>query len=1186
MKSRKILQAILPLTALSLLLGTQGTAKESSKGNDWTRYQDFKVHLHIPEGWQIQRDLFGMPIMVLGPERNGERAVMSVQHTAIRNLKFDHPALSRTQGQYYEGRKRWIEELGDSNSRYLGGLPLERLSWSNGNDGFKIGYRYQMRGLEFQENSIQVNCGNRLFLFKTLTSTKSPAEDRQALAGLIRELDCQATNEQDGPYRPSVLQDLKQRISARVNGETPWPTREQIQKASPESRAVVREALIEFQKSFEEAGGNDFYAYHSAPKDGAFAAIRERATRFAGLFMESATAKEGYDCFFGGWPSKFVKVGGRLTCGYPWNENESYKKSGNSCDSGELACNPSLFGKDVCVSVATSYERNRATVRCEEEFVKKGGDFEKIENTNGFNKELLDETYSSTEAVCKSEPYVSANYGLCSTLAGKLKIAIDPPAHPEQVVQNSGETYLNGTSNSRPDEIASQSVAALAGFSDFENRCLNDQGELNLEDESCLSDTAAITEDLESLDRNTRLLEDELAAQYATEADSVINNENCADCGSKGSPDVALKPVGCSASEKKAMEAGKCQWTNVAWYAKQGASCNMNLLSSVVESLWDTVKAIGGLAWDGVKWVGNKVRDGVVSTGKWFASLFGYEDQSSKKVNVASQVSNSFLKELLAHPIDTVMKMFSAIWDGIQHYLDYDAYCQKWSGVPHFSTCLIPGTDGCVSCSAQFTGACSVIGYVIGEVLPAVFTGGGSAAASGAGLSAQIAGALGKAGKAGKMGRVLNRVNKVAKVVKDSKIVAKAVSVGEGAAKVARWPAQKIRRVKKSLEGAKKKLSAFKSPRFGNYRKVLVRLRGLRKKYFLLKVGVWTVNWAVVKPAKAAVKVTKAVVKASVTVPKKVIQPTLKVQEKAFELGARYGEKYGNRLLRKTVDQALSNPVNWGRASPQLDKALASSAAQLSGMASTQVSSAVRWFGTRANLIGNLYQGKNVLDQAVQIDWTNPETIRTIARTEGKSEDEVRRSLKAERLNRLTVDGVRQALKTGGEPTDADFKRVEAFTGHSRDELRMESIEERVNGATLSHPPKFQKADYSLFAEKNSLTLPEGRKKLDQLVEGKVLEESVMGALNSGREPDPAQMKRLVSLMNGTGLAGDAEVSADGLRVNSIYARAMGVNGLRPVFNQGDYEAWARLNGITVEEAKVQIQQSVETMTSEGSSPR
>jgi hypothetical protein len=1185
MTFRKIFRTILPLATLSLFTGSAGAAKEPG----WTRYQDYKIHLDVPKGWQIQRDLFGMPIMVLGPERDGERAVLSVQHTPLRNLRFDHELLSKTRGQYYEGRKQWIRSLDDTGSRYLGGLPMQRLTWANGNDGFEIGFRYRMRGLDFEERSIQISCEKRVFLFKTLLSSKSPESDAKVLAKLVRELDCAETSEQDGPYRPSVLQDLKEKVIAKVNGETPWPKIEQIQNASPEARAAVLEALVEFQKSLEEAGGNDSYVGHSVATGVAYASVREKAkdlgSKIAAWLIQNATAKGGYDCFFGGWPSKFVQLNGRRTCAYPWDQNDQYQKSGTSCAEGELACNPALFGGDVCVSISSAYERNHATSRCEAEFVKKGGNYDQLAQSDDYNKDLLSETYISTESVCKSEPYVSANYGLCSTLAGKLKIALDPPADPNAAIVASGEAYLNGTSEMKPDRLGGQSEAALAGLSDYEARCLNAQGDLNLGDESCLSDTLAVTEDLETLNRNTQLLKDELAAQYAAEADSIIRNENCVDCGVKTGTEVELKPVGCSVAEKKAMDAGKCQWGSLNWYAEQGASCGMNLLTSVVSSLWDTVKAIGGLAWDGVKWVGKKVTDGLVSAGKWFAGLFGYEDQSSKKVNVASQVSDSFLKELIAHPIDTVMKMFSAIWDGVQRYLDYDAYCQKWSGVPHFSTCLVPGTDNCVSCSMQFSGACSVIGYVIGEVLPAIFTGGASAAASGAALSAKIVGSLGKAAKAGKMATVLKKVKRVSNVVRNSKVGKMGNTIGKKKAQVARWSDSKVKKLTDQLARAEKTLSKYKSPRFGNYRNTLGVLQSLRKRYFVVKAGVWTVKWAVVKPARAAVRLTKAVVKAPVTVPKAVVQRTLKVQEAAFNFGAKYGEKYGNRVLRKTMDRALSNPSHWGRTQIQAQKAIEAGALRLSGSAPLKVSNSIRWFGTRANLIGNIYQGKNVLDESVQIDWTNQETIRRIALTEGRSEEEVRQSLRVERMNRLTVEGVYQALKSGTEPSEADFKRVEGFTGKTRDELRLESIEERVAGASLDRRPVFSTADYAVFAASNSLTPEQGRRTLDNLVEGRVLEESVMDTWNAGREPDPESVSRLVEIMNETTGGVEGGVTADVLRVTSITNRLTGVNGLKPVFTQKDYEAWSRMNKVSVDEARIQIQQSVESMVNPEGNP-
>src|SRR5260221_517508 len=84
-------------------------SNNASNNSSWTRYQDYRVYLNAPQGWEVVRDLYGMPITVLGPEHGGERAILNIQDTPVRNLQFDHALIQNTKNDYYTGRKNWLD---------------------------------------------------------------------------------------------------------------------------------------------------------------------------------------------------------------------------------------------------------------------------------------------------------------------------------------------------------------------------------------------------------------------------------------------------------------------------------------------------------------------------------------------------------------------------------------------------------------------------------------------------------------------------------------------------------------------------------------------------------------------------------------------------------------------------------------------------------------------------------------------------------------------------------------------------------------------------------------------------------------------------------------------------------------------------------------------------------------------
>jgi hypothetical protein len=398
---------LLALTTIPLFTTTFAHA-------DWIRYQNYKVQFNVPAQWKVVTDLYGMPITLLGPDRGGERAVLSVQHTPTTNYNFDQKELARTQNDYYTGRKQWLET--EEQGKFVSKIPYHQLYQGTNLDGFEIGFRYQIHGNQFEERSAQVNCGGHLYLLKTLAGEKVTVNDRATLEKLVNQFQCASVTANDGRYVPGPLHEIQDYLREQTVKD--WPDTNDFKNASISQKGKALKALVEFYESYDSASQeypNDSASVNSAHKNSAFASFRSQLLK---LIPGASADDPDYDCFFGGWPSKFVKnASGHMTCDYPATQNNQYPKT--DCP-GQLACNPSLFGGGLCVDDNTPELRSHATLSCELTFENKGLTYDKVVADPKFDSALLEQTLTSAKFVCAKNDYATANYGLCHTLETKL----------------------------------------------------------------------------------------------------------------------------------------------------------------------------------------------------------------------------------------------------------------------------------------------------------------------------------------------------------------------------------------------------------------------------------------------------------------------------------------------------------------------------------------------------------------------------------------------------------------------------------------------------------------------------------------------------------------------------------------------------------------------------------------------
>ena len=168
--------------------------------------------------------------------------------------------------------------------------------------------------------------------------------------------------------------------------------------------------------------------------------------------------------------------------------------------SGQMVCNTSLFGSDLCVDIEVPGIKAHATLACEMEFNSSKRNFDDVvKNETPAQKALLDETFDSAKKVCTGGPYVSLNYGLCDTLKEKLKASLSDNARTEQA---GDQQFINNLDTIEPADMEKTLQGAGTSWEEFHKDCFDEKNTFkNTPD--CLSRIGPVTETLKRIENTS-----------------------------------------------------------------------------------------------------------------------------------------------------------------------------------------------------------------------------------------------------------------------------------------------------------------------------------------------------------------------------------------------------------------------------------------------------------------------------------------------------------------------------------------------------------------------------------------------------------------------------------------------------------------------------------------------------------
>lgn len=146
-----------------------------------------KASFDVPDTWQTTQDLFGMPLMILGPMESEEagRPTITIT-TTIDPAPLSAQEMKRTQEDYQDGRREWAKGKG---GEVLSFVPYHTQKWAHVPVVHCIGVRFQLNDKTYLERTYMFKAGeNVLYYMKSLVTEDQVKQYGQELDAIVKSL--------------------------------------------------------------------------------------------------------------------------------------------------------------------------------------------------------------------------------------------------------------------------------------------------------------------------------------------------------------------------------------------------------------------------------------------------------------------------------------------------------------------------------------------------------------------------------------------------------------------------------------------------------------------------------------------------------------------------------------------------------------------------------------------------------------------------------------------------------------------------------------------------------------------------------------------------------------------------------------------------------------------------------------
>ncbi len=533
-------------------------------------------------------------------------------------------------------------------------------------------------------------------------------------------------------------------------------------------------------------------------QDGDFTTYFKKMTSF--LILDSWAA-DLERCLIGGWPS--YRNPTTKSCDAPF-ESENYPK--DSCPSNAIACNPILFGDNLCSPFVTKDQRNSVFKNCEKQFKAEKRDMKNVaENVDPLTFKQMTE---NVDDVCNDTKTVQSKTGMCAALKNKLEEWV-----PNETLNSQGLINKAIRSKDIDDLIRAQESNQREienNTSKFEANC--EPEIVEAKQQICENLSAKIVKGTKLAERLATLMDQYqfeqpgCSSMQTSEVDalvsatsSAVNTPSCSQATKDQNKKQCSNDIACATMSSIPLASVVGEVMGSSCVNSQN-SCLTHLITQCVKTFISNMGDMWDMLKSGAKWVGKKA-------GEFWDWMTGAEDAAADKQHQINNMTEQDQKSFLDDPAGYLKTAMNEIWEGTKEYLKNDIFCAKWSGpIPRTGTCIEPVKDfDCMTCKQTIEGSCAAMGVIVAEVVPA-FVGG---------FAFNAASKLAKGGKAGSMFlRTIKASKKIAKIgdkISDLSDVNKFVKYGTKAfTKTWKHTKEFVDLSKKSISHLKKGLTTIK----------------------------------------------------------------------------------------------------------------------------------------------------------------------------------------------------------------------------------------------------------------------------------------------------------------------------------------------------------------------------------------
>ena len=149
--------------------------------------QDKKIKIDVPKEWQAVKDLYGLPLVVLGPWENESRPAITWMFTGMTTKIMKKDDLAKIFKDFKEDKEAWVKEHAGKLVKFE---PLTDAKYNPGLHGSFVGAEFVINDVHFVERSYYLYCNDEVFNVK-YSIRDEHRKYLKSIDGIIGSLKCE-----------------------------------------------------------------------------------------------------------------------------------------------------------------------------------------------------------------------------------------------------------------------------------------------------------------------------------------------------------------------------------------------------------------------------------------------------------------------------------------------------------------------------------------------------------------------------------------------------------------------------------------------------------------------------------------------------------------------------------------------------------------------------------------------------------------------------------------------------------------------------------------------------------------------------------------------------------------------------------------------------------------------------------